>query len=135
MPKISEKEKTTTKLQRGLNNLKEQDLYSLSLFCLYKLMGTNEYSSLSELAYILDKDNLLNLCEFFGGQTIYIPTPDELETLTYSLLLYHYVKIEHMDYAEGLKLIGHESKDLRAVKSSYAKLCDVLKDYTFTGRA
>lgn len=67
MPKISEKEKTTTKLQRGLNNLKEQDLYSLSLFCLYKLMGTNEYSSLSELAYILDKDNLLNLCEFFGG--------------------------------------------------------------------
>lgn len=30
-------------------------------------MGTNEYSSLSELAYILDKDNLLNLCEFFGG--------------------------------------------------------------------
>lgn len=135
MPKTSDKEKGTTKLQRGLNSLKEQDLYSLSLFCLYKLMGTNEYSSLSELAYILDKDNLLNLCEFFGGQTIYIPTPDELETLTYSLLLYHYVKIEHMDYAEGLKLIGHESKDLRAVKSSYAKLCDVLKDYTFAGRA
>lgn len=135
MPKTSDKEKGTTKLQRGLNSLKEQDLYSLSLFCLYKLMGTNEYSSLSELAYILDKDNLLNLCEFFGGQTLYIPTPEELETLTYSLLLYHYVKIEHMDYAEGLKLIGHESKDLRAVKSSYAKLCDVLKDYTFTGRA
>lgn len=97
-------------------------------------MGTNEYSSLSELVYVLDKENLLNLCEFFGGQTIYIPTIDELETLTYSLLLYHYVKIEHMEYSEALKLIGHESKDLRAVKSNYIKLCDVLKDYTFGGR-
>ncbi len=124
----------TTKIQRGLSTLKERDLYSLSLFCLYKLMGTNEYSSLSELVYVLDKENLLNLCEFFGGQTIYIPTIDELETLTYSLLLYHYVKIEHMEYSEALKLIGHESKDLRAVKSNYIKLCDVLKDYTFGGR-
>lgn len=124
----------STKMQRGLNTLKEQDLYSLSLFCLYKLRGTEEYSSLSELVYLLDKENLLNLCEFFGGQTIYIPTTDELETLTYSLLLYHYVKIEHMEYSEALKLIGHKSKDLRAVKSSYIKLCDVLKNYTFEGR-
>lgn len=123
-----------TKIQQGLSNLKEQDLYSLSLFCLYKLMGTDEYSSLSELVYILDKENLLNICEFFGGQTIYIPTIEELENLTYSLLLYHYVKIEHMEYADALKLIGHKSKDLRVVKSNYMKLCDVLKNYTFGDR-
>ena len=129
-----DEKKPATKIQRGLTTLKERDLYSLSLFCLYKLIGTKEYSSLSELVYILDKENLLNLCEFFGGQTIYIPTPDELETLTYSLLLYHYVKVEHMEYTAALKLIGHESKDLRAVKASYAKLCDVLKDYTFNSR-
>lgn len=129
-----DEKKPATKIQRGLTTLKERDLYSLSLFCLYKLIGTKEYSSLSELVYVLDKENLLNLCEFFGGQTIYIPTPDELETLTYSLLLYHYVKVEHMEYTAALKLTGHESKDLRAVKASYAKLCDVLKDYTFNSR-
>ena len=72
-----------------------------------------EYSSLSELAYVLDKDNLLNLCEFFGGQTITIPTVDEVESLVYSLLLYQYVKIDKMDYNDALKLIGHESCELR----------------------
>ncbi len=128
------KEKLPTQIQRNLTTLKERDLYSLSLFCLYKLIGTDEYSSLSELVYVLDKENLLNLCEYFGGQTIYIPTPDELENLTYSLLLYHYVKLEHMNYDDAIDLIGHESKDLRAVKSNYLKLCEVLKNYTFKTR-
>ena len=121
-------------ITQGLNNLKETDLYSLSLFSLYKLIGIPEYSSLSELAYVLDKENLLNLCEYFGGQTIKIPTIDELESLVYSLLLYQYVKIEKMDYNEAIQLIGHESKDLRAVKSNYRKLLEVMKNYTFKTR-
>lgn len=131
---MKKENKPQTELQKNLCTLKERDLYSLSLFCLYKLIGTNEYSSLSELAYILDKDGLLNLCEYFGGQTIYIPTTNELENLVYSLLLYHYVKIEHMEYADAVALIGHESKDLRAVKSGYLKLCEVLKNYSFGSR-
>lgn len=117
-----------------LLKLKDMDLYSLALFSLYKLMGTAEYSSLSEMVYVLDKDNLLNLCEYFGGQTIKIPTIDELTNLVYSLLLYQYVKIEKMPYDEAIKLIGHKSCDLRAVKSNYRKLCEVLKDYTFNTR-
>lgn len=57
-----------------------------------------EYSSIAELVYILDKDNMLNLCEYFGGQTIKIPTIKELESLVYSLLLFQYTKIDNMDY-------------------------------------
>lgn len=121
-------------ITQGLNNLKERDLYSLSLFSLYKLIGIPEYSSLSEMAYVLDKENLLNLCEYFGGQTIKIPTTTELESLVYSLLLYQYVKIEKMDYDEAIKIIGHESKDLRAVKANYRKLVEVLSNYTFNTR-
>lgn len=118
----------------SLNNLRERDLYSLSLFSLYKLIGTAEYSSLSEMVYVLDKDNLLNLCEYFGGQTIRIPTIDELTNLVYSLLLYQYVKIEKMPYEKGIELIGHESKDLRQVKANYRKLCEVLDKYEFQPR-
>ena len=114
--------------------LKETDTYSLILFCLYKLIEIPEYSSLSELVYVLDKPNLLNLCEYFGGQTITIPTIDELETLTYSLLLYQYVNVEGKDYVEALELIGHESQDLRRVKKFYSKLCDVLSKYDFKPR-
>ena len=121
-------------ITQGLNNLKERDLYSLSLFSLYKLIGIPEYSSLSEMAYVLDKENLLYLCEYFGGQTIKIPTTTELESLVYSLLLYQYVKIEKIDYDEAIKIIGHESKDLRAVKANYRKLVEVLSNYTFNTR-
>jgi hypothetical protein len=47
-----------------------------------------DYMVLSELVYVLDKDNLLKLCEYFGGSTIKIPTIKELESIVYSLLLY-----------------------------------------------
>ena len=69
----------------NIDNLKKRDVYSLMLFVLYKLRDIPEYSSISELAYILDKDNLLRLCEYFGGITLTIPTIDELESIIYSL--------------------------------------------------
>ena len=122
-------------ISNGLSTLKERDFYSLSLFTLYKLIGISEYSSISELAYVLDKENLLNLCEYFGGQTIKIPTTEELESLVYSLLLYQYVKIEHKDYEEACELIGRENKDLRTVKANYRKLCNVLENYEFVSRS
>ena len=91
-----------------------------------------EYSSLSQLAYVLDQKNLLNFFEYFGGQTIKIPTIQEMESLVYSLLLYQYVKIDKMDYEAALDLIGHESCELRQVKKRYNALCKVLENYSFS---
>ncbi len=54
-------------IKNNLEKLKERDVMSLLMFCLYKLVDIPEYSSLSELCYVLDKNNLYNLCEFFGG--------------------------------------------------------------------
>ena len=93
-----------------------------------------EYSSLSELVYVMDKQNFLNFCEYFGGQTIKVPTIDELNALMYSLLLYQYVKIDKIPYEKALTLIGHESKELRAVKKNYRVLCDILQKYSITPR-
>lgn len=121
-------------IRQDLENLKETDIYSILLFAIYKLMPIPEYASLSEMTYVLDKENLLNLCEMFGGQTIRIPTIEELESLVYSLLLYQYVKLDKMDYDAAINLIGHESKELRAVKANYRKLCEVLSDYEFKPR-
>ena len=114
-----------------LLNLKEVDIYSLAMFALYKLVDVPEYSSISELPYILDKQNMLRLCDYFGGRTIKIPTTEELYSLMNILLLYQYVNIDHKDYKEAIELIGFDSKDLRKVKTVYTKLCSVLKNYKF----
>ena len=114
--------------------LTELDTYSLILFVLFKLRNIPEYASLSELVYILDKDTLLKLCEYFGGITLKIPTIEELESLVYSLVLYQYVELENMNYEEAIKLIGHKSSDLRKVKSDYQKICKILSLYEFKHR-
>ena len=119
------------KIKEELSKLKEMDIYSLILFALFKLRDTEEYSTLSELAFILDKENLLKLCEFFGGVTLTIPTIDELENMVYSLVLYQYVDIDNMNYDDAIKVIGHKSKDLRAVKSNYNNLKEILSKYNF----
>lgn len=118
-------------IKNNIKNLKQTDYYSLILFALYKFNEIPEYSSLSQLAYVLDKDNLLNLCEYFGGQTIKIPTTHELETLIYSLLLYQYVKIDGIEYKKAIDLIGYESCDLRQVKKQYMELSKLLDKYSF----
>lgn len=121
-------------IKKDLMTLKDIDIYSLSMFALYKLIEIPEYASISELPYILDKDNMLKLCEYFGGRTIRIPTISELESLMNILLLYQYVNIEGIEYQDAIKLIGYESKDLRKVKSIYNKLCKVLSNYDIKPR-
>ena len=120
------------KIKEAVATLKETDIYSLMLFAMFKLRDIPEYSSLSELVYILDKDSLLKLCEYFGGLTIKIPTIEELESIMYSLILYQYVNIDGMDYDDAIKVIGHKSSQLRQVKSDYVKICSILDKYDFS---
>lgn len=122
-----------SRTKEELLKLKDVDIYSLILFALFKLRDVPEYSSLSELAYILDKESLLKLCEYFGGLTLKIPTIDELESLIYSLVLYQYVNLEGMEYTDAINLIG-KSKDLRKIKKDYFSICKILENYSFSGR-
>ena len=94
----------------------------------------DEYSTISELAYVLDKDNLLKLCEYFGGLTIQIPTIDELENIINSLLIYQYVNIDGYEYKDAVKKIGFESHELRKVKKEYNKIVTILDKYSFSNR-
>ena len=117
-------------LRKDLDNLKMTDTFSLILFVLYKLRDVKEYSAISELAYILDKDSLLSLCEYFGGVTIKIPTVDELESIVNSLLMYQYINLDGIPYNEAVKKIGFESHQLRKIKKDYNKICTILEGYS-----
>lgn len=111
-------------------NLKEVNLYPLLMFALYRIKDIPEYMEISRLSFILEKEDLLKLCKFFGGMTISIPTLDELERTLSILLLYEYVNIEKMDFIEACNLIGI-SEDIRVIKTEYTKVCDILNKYDF----
>lgn len=115
-----------------MSKLKETDVYSLVMFAMFKMNELPEYSTLSELSYILDKDNLLKLCEYFGGMTITIPTIDDIEKMVYALLLYQWVNIEGKEYEVAFDALSQKHiPHLRDIRDMYIKLCEILRDYTF----
>lgn len=121
-------------IKQELEKLKEIDVWSLLLFALFKVKDIPQYASLSELAYILDKKNLLKLLEYFGGTTIKIPTIDEMESLLYALLIYQYVDIEKIPIEDALLTLGVPSDKTKDYKLEYTKVKTVLNSYSFEPR-
>lgn len=121
-------------IKTELKKLKEIDIWSLMLFVLYNFQKIPEYSTLSELAYIVDEKTLLKLCEYFGGQTITIPTIDQLEETIYAMLLYQYTDIEHIPFEEALLLLRVNKNQEKSIKNCYKTLKYVLSNYEITPR-
>ena len=117
-----------------LEKFNELDLWSIMLFALYQVKDSPEYSGISELAYILDKKNFLKLCEYFGGQTITIPTIDQLELMLYGLLMYQYVHIKNIEYEKALEMLKSDDYDARDIRFSYLRIKNTLDNYDFTSR-
>lgn len=122
-------------IKTELKKLKQIDLWSLMLFVLYNFQKVPEYSALSELAYILDEKSLLKICEYFGGQTLYIPTIDQLEETIYAMLLYQYVDVENMSLEDALPLLRAGKEREKPIKNCYKTLKQVLKNYELTPRS
>lgn len=121
-------------IKQELNKLHTADIYSLLLFVLYKFNEVEEYSTLSELAYILDKKNLLSLCRYFGGMTIRIPTTDELDDVIDTLILYQLVNIEKYTIDEAISKLGVEQGRTYKLRNKLAKVQEILSEYEFRAR-
>lgn len=116
-----------------LSRLTDQDLTSLLLFSLYKLQGDPKYSTLSSLAFLLDKETLIKLLSLYGGLDIKIPTLAEFQTLINALSMYNNVNLEHKDITKVLSTTVKSNPNLnkQEIVATYATICEVLKDYTF----
>ena len=117
-----------------LNKLTKPDLMSFMLFALYKIKEVPKFSAISELAYVLDLNNLLKLCEYFGGTTIQIPTIIELESLVRAFLFYQYVDIGGMSYSDAIKLLKYDSQEYSIIKQDYLQLKEFLNEYQTSPR-
>jgi hypothetical protein len=122
-------------IKSELDALKNEDIYSLLLFALYKCRGTNEFSALSELAFILDENSLLSLCEYFGGLTITIPTIEELELMLSGLTMYKNVNVEGQSIDDYTNTLIGTDRRKDQIKLAYSKILDVMSNYSFGGSA
>lgn len=120
---------------KKLSALERDDIYSLLLFALFKMKDSPEYSSISRMAYLLNGKSFYNMLEFYGGQTIRIPTLKEFNTVVQALLLYQFINIEKIEYSQAISLVDTTYCTEKEIKECYAKLVeDFLSDYDFRRR-
>jgi hypothetical protein len=116
-------------ITKDLNLLKDNDIINILLFGLYKLKDDPEYSALSELIYVLDKDSLYKLCATYGGTTLKIPTIDELKEITNVLLLFQYINVDKKSFSEACNLIDPNCNDKKYLLQMYNKFVEILENY------
>lgn len=117
---------------KELDNLTVTDTYSLIMFALYKLKDNPKYSTLSELTYLVDRQSLLAIIEYFGGLTITIPSAKELRVLLNALTIYEQVNISKtQDLNKLLKDLDKKGYDKEELLEAYATVSDILKNYDF----
>lgn len=121
-------------ISTDLNQVTDKDLFTMIFFALYKLKDDMNYSTLSKLSFLLDKDSLLNLIECYGGMTVRIPTMKELLTMLNALLLYSYIDLEEIDESKALRLVANENNNIfsmKEIKDAYASIKEILSKYDF----
>lgn len=116
---------------KELNNLSAKDIYSMTLFALYKLKDNPRYSTLSELVYVMDKESLFNFLSVFEGLTIKVPSLSELQEVVYGLLLFTKVNIQGIPYDEAFSQVCKPPLTREALKDSYETVCSVIDTSEF----
>ena len=116
---------------KSLELLEKPDIYSLLLFSIYKLHDTKEYSTLSELFYILNKDNLFNFLSMYGGMTITIPTVQEMQKMLDALLLYEKIHFDGMESTQALADFTNLTYSQKELIKMYKTISSVLDEYDF----
>ena len=118
-------------LYNNLSNINNADTLSVVLFILYKLGDSDEYGTFSKLSYILDRKEVLDMCEVFGGMTIKVPTLQELQKITQGLLLYTNVVINKQPMKKAIEEMDLTKNEQDQTIGVYEQICEVLKDYSF----
>jgi len=101
--------------------------YYMALMILYFLKDDPKYSTISEMVYLLDKQNFLNLVQYYGGQEIYVPEKDEIMLALKTILLYQYRVINKMPWSEALIKAGFNPSESHIARGLYISLEQVLE--------
>lgn len=119
-------------IYENLQKLNAEDTTSLLLFTLWKLTDSADYGALSELAYVLDGDNLSKFLAYYGGMTIKVPTLKEFRLMIEALKLFQIVNLDN-NYTlnEALKVVAGNEFTTEELLKAYMEIVNVVKDYEF----
>lgn len=117
-----------------VSKLNKPDIYSLICGFLFELKDDPKYSTLSELAYLLDNESFLNFIKYFEGQVVTVPTRHELRECVQVLLLFQYSEIEGKPWRESLELAGFDTSSGKAAHIRLDKLKETIKKYNYGNR-
>ena len=93
------------------------EIYFLALALLHVLRDEDDFSDVSRLALILDRENFDRLIDNCGGMTVTIPTRSEVNELLKSLLFYQLRYLRHNSWNRSMELSGVSPEDAKAVSS------------------
>ena len=116
-------------ITKDLNMLREDDLITIILYCLYKFTKDPNYAAISELAYTVDKDSLYRLCSTFGGCTIKIPTLQEYKDIVRVMLIFQYVNGDGLSFVEACNKAGVDDTNISNITEIYSIMSEVLDSY------
>lgn len=118
----------------NLDLLTQEDTASVAIALLYTLKNNPKYSILSELPYIVDYQNFINLVNYYGGMEIRIPTSEELTDIVKVLLLYQNYKVKNKSWADALRLSGFSSEESNSARGRLTVFEKMLKSQEIGGR-
>jgi len=116
---------------KSLEELDKKDIYSLILFVLYKLKDNPEYSTLSELIYILDNDSFIRFLNYFGGQTIAVPTVSDMKEVLSAICYYERKINTDLTDKEIFDYLNIPEKQQPEVLRISKLIVDILDKYDF----
>lgn len=106
-------------MTKDVSKLDSYEIYTLVLFALYKMTKVPEYSVLSELLFTMDRKTLLRFCAIFGGETIKVPTLEDLSILLIALQLYQKIQVEKMSLSEAINSCSISKSNMKKVLNTY----------------
>lgn len=114
---------------KDLYKLTQPEIYALVCESLYALKDCNKYSTISELAYLLDRESFIKFMKYFGGMTLTVPTLEEFRDTIKLLLLYQAVEIDGIPWRKALDEAGYDLEQSRSAQRKLVILKKTIKAF------
>ena len=105
-------------------NLNKTGVFELSIYLLYMLGKLPEYRTISNLMMLNTQNAFMRICEYFGGQTITIPTIEDVQDALMIIKMYNDIDIGEMPYEQFI-LLNKPSPDIIVGYNKLKTLLDI----------